>query len=160
MSAQSLADYVQLLQFHADYAAALDAGNHDAWLECFTDDCHYRIQPRENHSRGLPLATLALDGKAMLRDRVYGIKETLFHEPYYQRHVIGPPRVLQCSDSVIHAESNYLVIRTKHAEPSEVFNAGRYLDEFARQTNGELKLRQRVCVFDSELIPNSMIYPL
>ena len=49
--------------------------------------------PRENHERGFPLATLAFESKGMLRDRVYGIRETLFHDPYYQRHVVGAPLV-------------------------------------------------------------------
>jgi salicylate 5-hydroxylase small subunit len=29
----------------------------------------------------------------MLKDRVYGVPETLFHDPYYQRHVVGAPVV-------------------------------------------------------------------
>jgi salicylate 5-hydroxylase small subunit len=33
-----------------------------------------------------PLATLSFESKGMLKDRVYGIKDTLFHDPYYQRH--------------------------------------------------------------------------
>lgn len=41
----------------------------------------YKLQPRENHERGFPLATLAFDSKGMLKDRVYGIRETLFHDP-------------------------------------------------------------------------------
>ena len=49
--------------------------------------------PRENHERGLPLATLSFESKGMLKDRVYGIRETLFHDPYYQRHVVGAPVV-------------------------------------------------------------------
>jgi salicylate 5-hydroxylase small subunit len=38
--------------------------------------------PRENYDRSLPLATLSFESKGMLRDRVYAITETLFHEPY------------------------------------------------------------------------------
>ena len=42
---------------------------------------------------------------------------------------------------------------------SEVFNVGRYIDEWVRDA-GILKLRSRLCVYDSELILNSLIYPI
>ncbi len=87
------ADWFALQQLYADYASALDAADWDRWPGFFTEDCVYRLQPRENHERGLPLATLSFDSQGMLKDRVYGIRETLFHDPYYQRHVIGAPRV-------------------------------------------------------------------
>ena len=69
--------------------------------------------PRENHERGLPLATLAFESKGMLKDRVYGIRETLFHDPYYQRHVVGAPLVHASSAERIESEANYAVFRTK-----------------------------------------------
>ena len=63
-------DYQALLQLHADYPAAVDSGEWDMWPEFFTDDCSYRLQPRENHERGLPLATLSFESKGMLLDSV------------------------------------------------------------------------------------------
>ncbi|HET6598443.1 MAG TPA: nuclear transport factor 2 family protein, partial [Burkholderiaceae bacterium] len=86
-------DWFALTQLYADYASAVDSGDWDLWPEFFTDDCVYRLQPRENHERGFPLATLSFTSKGMLKDRVYGIRETLFHDPYYQRHVVGAPVV-------------------------------------------------------------------
>ena len=65
--------------------------------------------PRENHERGFPLATLAFESKGMLRDRVYGIEETLFHDPYYQRHVVGAPLVRSVEGERIACEANYAV---------------------------------------------------
>jgi salicylate 5-hydroxylase small subunit len=40
-----------------------------------------------------------------------------------------------------------------------VFNVGRYLDTVVRTPQG-LRFAARVCVYDSELIPNSIIYPI
>ena len=94
-AAMDFADYHALVQLYADYACAVDSGDWDRWPEFFVEDCSYRLQPRENHERGLPLATLSFESKGMLHDRVYGIKETLFHDPYYQRHVVGAPLVQQ-----------------------------------------------------------------
>lgn len=154
-------DYLALAALYADYAAAVDAGDWDRWIEFFADDdCRYIVQPRENHERGLPLATLRLTSKGMLKDRAYGIRETLFHDPYYQRHVVGLPRVLGVEGGVITSEANYAVFRTKLGELSTVFNVGRYLDRVVRIDTGHLKLSSRECIYDSEMIPNAIIYPV
>ena len=153
------ATYQALLQLNADYAQAVDSGDWSLWPEFFLDDCSYRLVPRENHERGFPLATLSFESKGMLRDRVYGIKETLFHDPYYQRHVIGAPLVRKVEGDRIQCEANYAVFRTKLNELSTVFNVGRYLDTVVR-TPGGLRFESRVAVYDSEMIPNSIIYPI
>ena len=152
-------EHFELLQLHANYASTVDAADWDAWCELFTDDCIYRLVPRENHERGFPLATLSFDSKGMLKDRAYAIRETLFHDPYYQRHVVGVPRVLRVDSGRIHCESNYAVFRTKLSDVSTVFNVGRYLDEVVRTPQG-LRFASRVAVYDSEMIPNSIIYPI
>lgn len=152
-------DWLALNQLYADYASAVDSGRWDLWPGFFTDDCVYRLQPRENHERGFPLATLAFTSKGMLMDRVYGIQETLFHDPYYQRHVVGAPVVREVSAEGIRSEANYAVFRTKLSQESTVFNVGRYLDLVVRTPDG-LKFARRECIYDSEMIPNSIIYPL
>ncbi|OJX31167.1 MAG: salicylate hydroxylase [Burkholderiales bacterium 68-12] len=152
-------DWLALTQLHADYASAVDSGNWDLWPEFFTEDGVYRLQPRENHERGLPLATLSFTSKGMLKDRVYGIKETLFHDPYYQRHVVGSPVVRGLDEGRIRCESNYAVFRTKLSDASTVFNVGRYLDVVVRTPEG-LKFASRECIYDTEMIPNSIIYPV
>jgi salicylate 5-hydroxylase small subunit len=153
------ADYWALTRLHADYAATVDAADWDGWCEFFTDDCVYRLVPRENHERGLPLATLAFESKGMLRDRAYAIRDTLFHDPYYQRHIVGAPRVRRTDAERIECEANYAVFRTKLSELTQVFNVGRYLDTVVRTPLG-LRFAARICVYDSELIPNSIIYPI
>jgi salicylate 5-hydroxylase small subunit len=150
--------FQQLLALYADYAAVLDAGDWERW-PAFTTDCRYRVQPRENFDQNLPLCTMAFESQGMLRDRVYGISNTLFHEPYYQRHVIGVPRVLEDRGETMKVEANYAVFRTKPSEPSTVFNVGRYLDT-VRITPDGLLFEDKLVVFDSELIANSLIYPL
>ncbi len=155
-SGQTLLDLIRL---YSDYAAAVDAAQWDAWVEFFVDDCEYKIQPRENYERGFPLATLALLSKNMLKDRVYGIHETLYHDPYYQRHVVGLPIIREDKDGIIIAEANYAVFRTKLSGESTVFNVGRYLDRI-RRDGEQLKFISRLCIYDSEMIPNSIIYPI
>lgn len=146
-------------QLYANYASAVDSGQWDLWPEFFTEQCVYRLQPRENYDRGFPLATLSLTSKGMLKDRVYGITETLYHDPYYQRHVVGAPMVRKVEDGRIYSEANYAVFRTKYDKESTVFNVGRYLDIIVQTPDG-LKFAERLCVYDSEMIPNSIIYPI
>lgn len=149
-----------LQQLHADYALAVDSGDWDLWPQFFTEQCVYKLQPRENFERGMPLATLAFDSQAMLRDRVYGIQETLFHDPYYQRHLVGTPVVRRIDgNGALHSEANYAVFRTKLDGPSTVFNVGRYLDVVVPTPQG-LKFAQRLCIYDSEMISNAIIYPI
>lgn len=152
-------DYLQIAQLYADYAQAVDSGNWDLWPEFFTEDCIYKLMPRENHERGFPLATLSFDSKGMLKDRVYGIRETLFHDPYYQRHVVGAPLIHTADKDRFTSEANYAVFRTKLSQESTVFNVGRYIDVIVRTPEG-LKFASRHCVYDSEMIPNSIIYPI
>jgi salicylate 5-hydroxylase small subunit len=151
--------HLALTRLYADYALAVDSGDWDLWPEFFTEDCVYKLQPRENHERGFPLATLSFTSKGMLKDRVYGIQETLFHDPYYQRHVVGAPVVRRVEDGRIYSEANYAVFRTKLDKLSTVFNVGRYIDTIVQTPDG-LKFAERLVVYDSEMIPNAIIYPI
>lgn len=151
--------YLQLMQFYQDYASVVDKEEWDKWVEMFTDDCVYRIQARENYDRGLPMAALSLTSKGMLKDRVYGITETIFHDPYMQRHVIAAPRIISASPDLIEAEADYSVFRTKYDGIAKVFNVGRYVDRI-RPTADGLRLESRICVFDNDMILNSLIYPI
>ena len=97
----------------------------------------------------------------MIQDRVYGVKETLYHDPYYQRHIVGIPRILSVAGGGerIVSEANYTVIRTKFDGDSTILSAGYYHDVVVRTPQG-LKFQSRLCVYDSEMIANSIIYPI
>jgi salicylate 5-hydroxylase small subunit len=152
-------DLAAVTQLYAEYAAAADAGDWDRWCALFTEDCRYRLVPRENHERGLPLATMDFESRGMLQDRAYAVRETLFHDPYYQRHVVGVPRLLKADGDGWQVEANYAVYRTKLSQPTQVFNVGRTLDHVVRTAEG-LRFKSRLVIYDSELIPNSIIYPI
>ena len=69
------------------------------------------------------------------------------------------PLVHAADSDGIRCESHYAVFRTKLDGLSSVFNVGRYLDRVVRTPLG-LKLAERLVVYDSEMIPNSIIYPI
>jgi salicylate 5-hydroxylase small subunit len=154
---------LEIDQLNAAYAAALDERRFDDWPGFFLEDGQYVVQARENFDRGLPLALIALESRGMMKDRVYGITQTIYHRPYYTRHVVGPAQVLPVQDGdeggLVRAQAHYAVFRTRPGDASEVYNVGRYLDELVR-TDGGLKLRSRRCVYDSEMVLNSLIYPI
>jgi salicylate 5-hydroxylase small subunit len=145
--------------FNAAYAAALDERRFDDWPGFFLPDARYTVQARENFDRKLPLALIALESQGMMKDRVYGITQTIYHGPYYTRHVVGPAQVLAAAGDRLTAQANYAVFRTRPGDASEVYNVGRYIDEMVRTPDG-LKLASRTCVYDSEMVLNSLIYPI
>jgi salicylate 5-hydroxylase small subunit len=144
---------------YARYAASLDEARYDDWIDLFTEECTYRVVPRENFERKLPLATMMAESRGMLKDRIYGIRNTLYHQPYYQRHIVSGLFIREAKGDIVRTQANYAIFRTKQNEISEVFNVGRYLDTVVVE-DGRLKFREKICVFDSELIPNSLIYPI
>ena len=149
----------QVDRLNSDYGAALDDRRFDDWPEFFLDQGRYTVQARENFDRGLPLALIALESRGMMKDRVYGATQTIYHAPYYTRHVIGPARVLSAEGGLVRAQANYAVFRTRPGDASEVYNVGRYIDEIV-STEAGLRFRSRLCVYDSEMVLNSLIYPI
>ena len=156
---QAEADWPRLQALYASYGRVLDNGDYAKWPEFFVDDAVYKVQSRENFDRGLPLAAIALESKAMLQDRVIGATDTIFHDPYYQRHVIGAPLVLKVEGRVIHSEASYLVIRTRRDSMPEMLSVGRYEDRIVDTADG-YRFAERLCIFDNDLISNSLIYPI
>ena len=157
--------FMDVQALHAEYAVACDCAEWERWPEFFVPEGAYRLQPRENFEAGLPLCLLALESQAMIRDRVYGVRETLYHDPYYQRHIVGAPRILSVEvdaasgEQRIRAEANYTVLRTKYDGETTVLSAGFYRDDIVRTAEG-LRFALRLCVYDSEMIANSIIYPI
>jgi 3-phenylpropionate/cinnamic acid dioxygenase small subunit len=150
---------LELDELNAAYAAALDEDGLERWPEMFVADATYRIVPRDDHERGLPLAVMHCESRAMLEDRVAALRRASVYAPRYLRHLISGVRVLQLDGGLIHAVANYAVLQTLPEELTTVFSTGRYLDEIVRE-DGVLRFRSRVVVFDSVLVSGSLVYPL
>ncbi|HTP95063.1 MAG TPA: aromatic-ring-hydroxylating dioxygenase subunit beta [Burkholderiales bacterium] len=150
---------IHLDELYADYCACLDDGEFERWPEFFTEDCLYKIVPRENYDRGLPLATWLCESRGMLQDRVVAIRQTSTYAPRYVRHIVGASRVGAWHDGAIAVQANYLVLETLVDDVTRVFQAGRYLDRIVAE-DGRLRFREKLCVFDSVLVPNSLVFPI
>lgn len=149
----------EISDFYLRYIRCVDSASFDQWPDFFIDDCVYEVKARENHDRDLPLALMRYESKGMLRDRVFGITQTLFHQPYYQCHILGGLLIESGAEGEFAVEANYAVFRTKPGSVSELFNVGRYLDVVVRD-GAALKYRQKRCIYDSEMVLNSVIYPI
>lgn len=150
---------LEIEELHAAYAHTLDHGSIDDWPDFFTDDCLYKLISRENWDLGLPLGTMFAEKRGGLLDRVVSVKKTTVYHERYTKHFITNTRVLGEKNGVVETCANYVVMETLPNQYTQILNAGRYLDKIVRQ-NGRLKFKEKICVFDSVLVPASIIYPI
>lgn len=145
-------------RFYDRYYATLDALRLDEWPEFFTEHCLYRIISRENYERGHRLATMSAESRGMLRDRVTGLTRTQVYAPRYYRRFPGPLLIEPTGDATWQVGHNLLVVQTLIDKQSEILLVGRCHDVLVIDEE-ILRLKRRDVVFDSEMIPNSLIYP-
>jgi 3-phenylpropionate/cinnamic acid dioxygenase small subunit len=150
---------LELEELYAEYVACLDEERFEEWPEFFTDDAVYRIIPRENFERGLPIATFHCESKGYLQDRVVAIRQTMLYAPRYMRRLVSNIRIRGWQDDWLEVHANYAAFETLRDELTRVFSVGRCHDKLV-VVDGSLKFREKLVIFDSELIPNSLIYPL
>ena len=148
----------EIEDFNTAYADCLDDGDINQWPSFFTEDCIYKITARENWDQGLPLATLFAEGRGGLVDRTVAVTKTTVFRKRYLRHFITNTRIRAVEGNTIKAEANFQVLETTTDEYTKVLSTGRYIDTFLR-VGGALKLKERVCLYDSEMVPATIVYP-
>lgn len=149
----------QLRDFYEDYAACLDAQELERWPDFFTEDCRYRVLPKENHDAGLPLSLIYAENRNMIRDRVVALRETTVYEPRALRHFVSGVRPVAVEGATIRAEANVLVVESLSDREPVVSLVGRYLDTIV-ETDAGFLLKDRCCVIDNYRIRNSLIIPV
>ncbi|HET6306278.1 MAG TPA: nuclear transport factor 2 family protein [Rhodopila sp.] len=147
-----------LRDFYDDYYNTLDDVRLEDWPSFFTEDCIYRVIPRENFEAGYTLSTIYAESRGMLVDRVMGVTRTQMFAPRYYRRFPGPLRVVGPDGDGVRTRHNLLVVQTLIDRKSEIVLSAVCHDVVVAD-QGRLRLRQRIVVFDSEMIPNSLIYP-
>lgn len=150
---------LELETLYAEYVACIDSDELERFPDFFTENCLYKIQPRTNYERGLPLATWLSESRGMLKDRMVAIRQLSTHGPRHLRHVVSGIRILGWDGDALRCEANYAVFETLPEQLTRVFQVGRYLDRIEVDA-GCLRFAEKLCVFDSELIPNTLIYPI
>jgi len=140
------------------YAEALDDFELERWPELFTEKCRYEAVSRENFERGLPLAAILCESRGMLEDRVAALRRTSMYAPRSVRHLTSHVRASAEGDG-FRVRANYAVLQTRVDALTEILSAGRYLDRVVRDA-GRLRFQEKRVIFDSVLVPNSLVYPL
>ena len=150
---------LEIETLYSNYAGALDDGPLEDWPQCFTEECFYQIISRDNLERDLPLAIMRCESRAMLEDRVTAVRETMMFEPRYLRHHITNITVRPGAGAHLEASANFSVIEILNDALPRIAMTGRYSDEIESQ-NGVWKFCSKYCIYDSTLIPNSIIFPV
>lgn len=151
--------HFEIERLNSEYARILDNEQFDEFPELFVEDCLYRVVPRENHLLGLPIAVIHCESKGMIKDRVYAARESTMAEPRTLRHFITNIRILAAGDETIRAEANVLLVQTMINRMTEIVLSGCYLDRIVR-SDGRFRFKERLCVYDSLLLPTSLIAPV
>jgi 3-phenylpropionate/cinnamic acid dioxygenase small subunit len=147
-----------LRDFYDEYYTVLDDLRLDEWPILFTEDCVYRVIPRENYEAGYTLSTIYAESRGMLVDRVMGMTRTQMFAPRYYRRFPSPLRIVSRDGDNVRTRHNLLVVQTLIDKKSEIVLSAVCHDVLV--PDGERnRLRERIVVFDSEMIPNSLIYP-
>ncbi len=145
-------------ELYASYYDSLDELRLEDWPKHFTNECLYRIVSRENFERGLRLSTIVAESRGMLVDRVTGLTKTQVYAPRYYRRFPGPLRLRQSTGGFLPVQHNLLMVQTLTDKQSEIVLSARCRDMLVVE-GGVLLIKERIVIFDSEMIPNSLIYP-
>jgi len=145
---------------YAKYADLLDDGPLDDWPALFTKQCLYLLIPRENFDQDLPLAIIRCESRAMLQDRVHSVQETIMHEPRYLRHHITNIQIESEHEGTLKVHANYSVIQVLQDQLPEILSVGRYLSILQIDADTGLKFKEQRVVYDSVMVPNTIVYPV
>lgn len=143
--------------YDAYYATLDDVRLHD-WPEFFIENCLYRVIPRENYEAGYTLCTMQAESRGMLKDRVTGLTRTQMYAPRYYRRFPTAPRIVGEEGGAVLTRHNLLLVQTLIDKPSDIVMAAVCHDRIVRE-GGRLRFAERIVVFDSEMVPNSLVYP-
>jgi anthranilate 1,2-dioxygenase small subunit len=148
-------------QLLARYAHCLDDDRLEEWPEFFVTAARYQITTAENRERGLPLAIVHADSRAMLRDRVQALRHANIYEAQRYRHLVSATVVEPSDAATVRATSNFAVVRTMHTGESLLFASGRYLDRIRLAgERGAPQFEERVVVLDSRQVDTLLAIPL
>jgi 3-phenylpropionate/cinnamic acid dioxygenase small subunit len=149
----------RLADLYCAYDDALNDGELERWPELFTNACVYKVVPRENHELGLPIAVIYCESRDMLFDRVVALRETALYAPRIVRRITSAACVRAIEDDGLRVTANFAVFQTVPDRPSELFLCGRYQDRIVDDA-GTLRFAERLCIYDSTIVPTSLVYPI
>src|SRR5580658_7574440 len=118
------------------YGDALDHGDRDEFMDCFTPDAEYEVRMRLDSSNGF-----TFEGPEQLGAYFDGHT----HAPAaFHKHVTVNP-LITIDASAADAQTYFLRLDRPNAGPAVVLAAGRYVDRLERGEDGRWRIRSRSC---------------
>lgn len=149
----------RIADLYCDYCDALDEGALERWPEFFTETCLYKVTPRENVERNLPIGLIYCESRAMLMDRITALRQTALFAPRVMRHMVSGLRVRAMEAGALRLGANFALIETMVDQPSRIFLAGSYRDVVVEDA-GALRFSEKICIYDSTIVPTSLVFPI
>ena len=146
---------LEIEEFNYAYAETLDAMDVDGWVEYFTEDAFYHVIARIIESGSARPDLLRRQGD---EDRAYALLNTEMFAPRYLHLSITNTRALALTATKSRHRPNTL-IETLVEETSRIQQVGKYRDVFVRE-GGKLLLKERICIYDSVMIDNCLVFPV
>ena len=150
---------IEVQEFYFRYAECLDTGRLKNWPEFFLDSSAYRVAARRRLRMGPQEDLVSIGTRTAMRDHVVAIGQSEDYEPHAQRHYISNFRILSAAEDELRVQANFQVLRTFRERPTEFFLSGYYLDRVAVSVS-RLHFREKLCVLDAEIAPESLVHPI
>lgn len=131
----------------------------EAWPDFFSDECLYKIIPRANSDRGLPIAIMLSESRGGLIDRITAVRNTMVFAPRSVLLLFSGIRIVRKTGLILQTRSAFTVYQTLTDGLTSLLMAGRSFD-LIDTSQPEWKFTERVVVYDSELLPATVIYPV
>ena len=151
--------HYRVADFYARYAECLNDDEIEKWPDFFVEDCLYKLMPRANHDRGLPISIMLSESRGGLVDRVTAIRNTMVYAPRWTNLSISNPRIVSRSGDIVTTHNNFTVYHTSGDGVSMLLLVGRSFDKI-EVTEDRMWLVERVAIYDTELLPATIIYPV
>ena len=149
----------ELTAFLNEYIHCIDDDRLEDWPGFFEEACIYKIIPRENTERNLPIALVYCDNKGMLIDRVVSLRKANVYNLHYDRHIVSNVLVGEGGDGSWTLKANYIVYQTDLEGESMLFSTGKYDAVVVANGDGH-KFREMVVTVDTYAVPNLISTPL
>ena len=152
----------RLARLQNDYISALDRKDMAAWLGAFSTrpDTSYICISAGNDSAGHPIALMLDDCHGRLEDRVMFITKIWrgTYQEYATRHFVQLLDAEQGDDGSYRILSNYNINYTMDPHVTGVLCTGSYRDTVVEE-NGELRFLSKRAVYDTNVLPQYVVYP-
>lgn len=149
----------RLADLYCAYDNALNDGELERWPDLFLESCIYKVLPRENHEQGFPVAVIYCESRDMLTDRVVALRETALYAPRTVRRITSAICLRAIEPDGLHLTADFALFQTMLDRPSELFLCGRCIDRVVDDA-GTLRFAERLCIYDSTIVPTSLVYPV